>query len=211
MGRKREKALPIGDAVRQLLLREVVGLLEQKENELIKQYKWWGKLGDMALDDWAAFSKARREMGGAQYDDPPEGWTQADLEKYALGNVHGRECETGNQSGDFRVCAWFLKRALEPMERYGHRNGFPGKDDIAWHQEQTLCGAWFMRVSVEGEKGVAMPFMTGLWLDAKERVVRRSGKRVVRLTEKDRASTVSAMPIDINGLPAPWKAATPAE
>lgn len=195
-------------AVQHVLLRAVLTGLRQTDTRIGREHQFWHSKEDLARTDWPAFVKSERESGSAMYDDPPPGWTQKDLAKWSLGYCHGRAVESGNHTNECYYLARLLARAIGPISLYGPRPGFPPTADIAWHQERTLHGVWYL-AERDDKGGNMFGFLPGI---AVLSVHKKNGKAIVfnrgqwrDVTPEDRKNVLTAMPVELNGTPAPWK------
>ena len=181
-------------------IKQLLALLEQWAGRTKKSYEFWYKRAELARKDPDKFWELESTSGSAMADDPPEGWTRADLEKYFRGNVHGREIETGNLAQKFRYAARELKEALDEGNEYGSRRGFPTKEEIVWHAERRLIGLWIVqsRANPMNETGMATLRVENGEVQCYE----GGGWRAV--TTSEAREIVTSMPVDIEGCPVAW-------
>lgn len=149
------------------------------------------------------FYKRESQSGIAMFDDPPKGWTKDQLHKWALGNTHGREVETGNIFGVLRHIELRLEKLLD-KDNFGFRKNCPTLNQVESHSNSTLIGMWILNYKIEDNEMLSQAPICYCLKVEKDKIKYLDDNEWKILTKKEQKIIVSYMPLSRTGLPSPW-------
>lgn len=196
-----EKSLTGLDAV---TLEELHRIISYQRETYWRYNMMWHRNGELDRKDPEEFYRRESNSGLAMFDDPPEGWTEDQLHKWALGNTHGREVETGNIFGVLRNIEWRLEQLLD-KDRFGFRKECPIPHQVEAHCCRSLIGMWILNYKVKDNDMISQAPVS-VCLETKNGKIRYldDNEKWKILTKKEQKLIVSYMPLSSSGLPAPW-------
>jgi len=196
---KEEKNLAGLDAV---TLEELHRIVSYHRESYWRYYMMWHNNWQLNDKDPDEFYRRESESGLAMFDDPPKGWTKDQLHKWALGNTHGREVETGNIFGVLRHIEWRLKQLLN-KDKFGFRTECPTSHQVESHRCQSLIGMWILNYKVKNNNMISQaPLSTCLKVENGK--IRYLDDNWKIFTKKEQKKVVSYMPLSQTGMPSSW-------
>ena len=186
-----------------LTLEELHRWVSYQRETYWRYYMMWHNNWQLNDKDPEEFYKRESESGQAMFDDPPEGWSKDQLHKWALGNTHGREVETGNIFGVLRHLECRLEQLLN-KDLFGFRKECPTTYQVEAHCMSSLIGMWILNYKIEDNPMIPQAPASHCLQVEEEKIEYLDDGDWKVLTEEEQKLIVSYMPLSRTGLPSAW-------